>query len=44
MKACKKALEEGFEQKKNLFGEDLKYGLQIASVKIPNVPSRNCRV
>nr|XP_029726101.1 ribosomal L1 domain-containing protein CG13096-like [Aedes albopictus] len=44
LKACKKALDEGFEQKKNLFGEDLKYGLQIASVKIPNVPSRNCRV
>lgn len=44
LKACKKALDDGFEKKKNLFGEDLKYGLQIASVKIPDVPSRNCRV
>lgn len=44
LKACRKALDDGFEQKKNLFGEDLKYGLQIASVKIPDVPSRNCRV
>lgn len=44
LKACKKALDAGFDQKKNLFGEDLKYGLQIASVKIPDVPSRNCRV
>ncbi|XP_058834969.1 ribosomal L1 domain-containing protein CG13096-like [Topomyia yanbarensis] len=44
LKACKKALDSGFEKKKNLFGEDLKYGLQIASVKIPDVPSRNCRV
>lgn len=44
LKACKKALDEGFDQKKNLFGEDLKYGLQIACVKIPDVPSRNCRV
>ncbi|XP_062552351.1 ribosomal L1 domain-containing protein CG13096 [Armigeres subalbatus] len=44
LKACKKALDGGFDQKKNLFGEDLKYGLQIASLKIPDVPSRNCRV
>ncbi|XP_058464005.1 ribosomal L1 domain-containing protein CG13096-like [Malaya genurostris] len=44
LKACRKALDAGFEKKKNLFGEDLKYGLQIASVKIPNVPSRNCRI
>lgn len=44
LKACKKALDGGFDKKKNLFGEDLKYGLQIAAIKIPDVPSRNCRV
>lgn len=44
LKACKKSLDEGFDQKKNLFGADLKYGLQIAAVKIPDVPSRNCRI
>ncbi|XP_053687460.1 ribosomal L1 domain-containing protein CG13096-like [Sabethes cyaneus] len=44
LKACKKALEGGFEQKKNLFGEDMRYALQISSVKIPDVPSRNCRM
>ncbi|XP_055538762.1 ribosomal L1 domain-containing protein CG13096-like [Wyeomyia smithii] len=44
LKACKKALDGGFEQKKNLFGEDMKYALQISSVKIPDVPSRNCRI
>lgn len=44
LKACKKALAEGFEQKKNLFGDDMKYALQISSVKIPDVPSRNCRM
>lgn len=44
LKACKKTLDAGFDEKKNLFGEDLKYGLQIAAVKIPDVPSRNCRM
>lgn len=44
LQACKKALDDGFEKKKNLFGEEMKYGLQISSVKIPQVPKRNCRM
>ncbi|XP_055625525.1 ribosomal L1 domain-containing protein CG13096 [Toxorhynchites rutilus septentrionalis] len=43
LKACKKTIDSGYE-KKNLFGDDLKYALQISSVKIPDVPSRNCRI
>lgn len=43
LKACRKTIDGSFE-KKNLFGEDLKYSLQISSVKIPDVPSRNCRM
>lgn len=44
LQACKKALDDGFEKKKNLFGEEMKYGLQISAVKIPQVPKRNCRM
>lgn len=32
------------EEKNRLFGDDFKYAIQITSIKIPRVPSRNCRI
>ncbi|XP_058120002.1 ribosomal L1 domain-containing protein CG13096-like [Anopheles ziemanni] len=32
------------DDRNRLFGEDFKYALQISSVKIPQVPVRNCRI
>uniref|UniRef100_A0A182MWY4 Uncharacterized protein n=1 Tax=Anopheles culicifacies TaxID=139723 RepID=A0A182MWY4_9DIPT len=36
--------KKGEEKGNKLFGEDLKYALQIVSVKVPRCPSRNSRV
>uniref|UniRef100_A0A2M4A9W4 Putative ribosomal l1 domain-containing protein n=1 Tax=Anopheles triannulatus TaxID=58253 RepID=A0A2M4A9W4_9DIPT len=32
------------DEKAKLFGDDLRFALQIAAVKIPDCPTRNCRV
>uniref|UniRef100_A0A2M4BJJ4 Putative ribosomal l1 domain-containing protein n=1 Tax=Anopheles marajoara TaxID=58244 RepID=A0A2M4BJJ4_9DIPT len=32
------------DEKAKLFGDDLRFALQIAAVKVPDCPSRNCRV
>ncbi|XP_035784174.1 ribosomal L1 domain-containing protein CG13096-like [Anopheles albimanus] len=32
------------DEKSKLFGDDLRFALQIAAVKIPDCPTRNCRV
>uniref|UniRef100_A0A182WJP3 Uncharacterized protein n=1 Tax=Anopheles minimus TaxID=112268 RepID=A0A182WJP3_9DIPT len=36
--------KKGDDKGNKLFGEDLKYGMQIISVKVARCPSRNCRV
>ncbi|XP_053665394.1 ribosomal L1 domain-containing protein CG13096 [Anopheles marshallii] len=36
--------KKGDEKGNKLFGDDLKYNLQIISVKVPRCPSRNCRI
>ncbi|XP_052896018.1 ribosomal L1 domain-containing protein CG13096 [Anopheles moucheti] len=36
--------KKGDAKGNKLFGDDLKYNLQIISVKVPRCPSRNCRI